>query len=132
MSEHKVMGGYSQSLDRYYHLYAGIDADGRVCLREEYEYPDRPGLEGREYGFRLWIAAEHVDAWLARLAREGQLEPDSSSADAEASLVTLLARLVKQGRLASAEAVRAQENLDTFKSWLAQEGIPYESDSWVW
>ena len=132
MPEHKLMGGYSRSLDRYYNLYVAVEPDGRVCLREEYEYPDRAGIEGREYGYRLWIPAAQMDAWLARLAREAQGESAIPSADKDGYLLMVLKQLVKQGRLAPPETVRAKENLDLFIAWLEQEHIPYESDTWVW
>lgn len=132
MPEHKLMGGYSRSLDRYYDLYVAVEPVGRVCLREAYEYPDRPGIEGREYGYRLWIAAAQVDAWLACLAREAQVEPAVAPAGKETHLVMVLERLIEQGKLAPPETARAKENLDAFISWLEQEHIPYETSSWVW
>jgi hypothetical protein len=132
MPEQKLLGGYSRSLDRYYDLYAAIEPDGRVCLREHYEYPDRPGIEGREYGYRLWIAAAQMDAFLARLAREARLAPDVPATDSVALLIRVLKQLVKQGKLAPPETVRAKENLDVLTAWLEQERIPYETSSWVW
>jgi hypothetical protein len=132
MPEHKLMGGYSRSLDRYYELYVAVESDERMCLREAYEYPDRPGIEGREYGYRLWIPAAQVDALLVRLAREAQLESAIPPAEKVTYLVMVLECLIGQGKLTPPETARAKENLDIFISWLEQEHIPYETSSWVW
>lgn len=132
MPEHKLTGGYSRSRDRYYDLFVSVEADGRVSFREDYDYPERGEFEAREYSYRLWIAAEHTSALLARLAREAQAEPALAPAEAEASLVSLLKQLLDLGKLAPTETARAKENFNTLKAWLEQEQIPYEESFWVW
>ena len=127
-----MTGGYSKSLDRYYDLSVSVESAGGIRLREAYEYPERGDIEGREYKYSLVIPAAYVDTFLIRLAQAAQLEPTPPQERKIEYLITLLKRLIQQGALASVETARAQENLDTFKSWLKQDNIPYEEHNWVW
>jgi hypothetical protein len=153
MPSQQVTGGYSQRLDRYYTLFAGVDNEGGINIVESYDYAARGEDDGREFMYHLTIPADGATAFLGRLAREAQrawsqahtsLRRNLAALFAhvwpygrrhdhsrqQRALVVLLKQLVQQGVLASAASAEAKQNLETLIAWLEQEQIPYEMRPW--
>ena len=65
-----------------------------------------------------------VEDQSARLTHNVRERPAREGKDKELLLLALLDRLVLQGELGSSDTIKA--SLDTLKTWLGQECIPYK------
>jgi hypothetical protein len=153
MPSHKVTGGYSQRLDRYYTLFADVDNEGGINIVETYDYAARGDDAGREIIYHLTIPADGATAFLARLTREAHRARSHAHpsrrrglvalfahiwtggrrhahSEQQRALVVLLQQLVQQGVLASAASAEAKQNLEALIAWLEQEQIPYAMRPW--
>src|SRR5262245_37874966 len=98
MPVQQVTGGFSQRLDRFYTLFAGVDNEGGIDIFEAYDYPARGADEGREFAYHLTIPAECAMAFLARLAREAHRARSQAHTSPRRGLVALFAHVWPGGR----------------------------------
>jgi hypothetical protein len=130
VSEKDLVFRYREKTNSHYNLSVTFTEEGAIEFNEGYYYPACGDDEGGEYDYYLTIPATHFEAFVSLLMRRCQVKEKAPQTSKELLLRELLDRLVVQGELGSSDTIRA--SLDTLKSWLDQEPVPYKQFFMYW